>query len=119
MPPGHHSIPRGDSMHAMKALLALSLAASVSACTHTDKIPTATAENATVAAAPWQLDESKLTPFMRFAPSDLDASRSYEHTSELQSLMRNSYAVFCLKKKQQPSTMNNKQTNQNKTHTNN
>src|SRR3546814_9922252 len=28
------------------------------------------------------------------------AQRSEEHTSELQSLMRNSYAVFCLKKKQ-------------------
>src|SRR3546814_9130952 len=27
--------------------------------------------------------------------------RSEEHTSELQSLMRNSYAVFCLKKKTQ------------------
>src|SRR3546814_3081907 len=27
------------------------------------------------------------------------AHRSEEHTSELQSLMRNSYAVFCLKKK--------------------
>src|SRR3546814_2965650 len=31
--------------------------------------------------------------------------RSEEHTSELQSLMRNSYAVFCLKKKKhQPMT---------------
>src|SRR3546814_3501555 len=29
----------------------------------------------------------------------LPAIRSEEHTSELQSLMRNSYAVFCLKKK--------------------
>src|SRR3546814_1348501 len=29
----------------------------------------------------------------------LTASRSEEHTSELQSLMRISYAVFCLKKK--------------------
>src|SRR3546814_9642354 len=29
------------------------------------------------------------------------ATRSEEHTSELQSLMRISYAVFCLKKKQQ------------------
>src|SRR3546814_7354811 len=29
---------------------------------------------------------------------DLLISRSEEHTSELQSLMRNSYAVFCLKK---------------------
>src|SRR3546814_2931295 len=28
-----------------------------------------------------------------------DAKRSEEHTSELQSLMRISYAVFCLKKK--------------------
>src|SRR3546814_6923792 len=28
-----------------------------------------------------------------------DAGRSEEHTSELQSLMRNSYAVFCLKNK--------------------
>src|SRR3546814_9891696 len=28
-----------------------------------------------------------------------DFERSEEHTSELQSLMRNSYAVFCLKKK--------------------
>src|SRR3546814_9373043 len=30
---------------------------------------------------------------------DRDAARSEEHTSELQSLMRISYAVFCLKKK--------------------
>src|SRR3546814_5871741 len=29
----------------------------------------------------------------------LQRPRSEEHTSELQSLMRNSYAVFCLKKK--------------------
>src|SRR3546814_2824074 len=33
------------------------------------------------------------------APSGVVASRSEEHTSELQSLMRISYAVFCLKKK--------------------
>src|SRR3546814_1804006 len=31
--------------------------------------------------------------------ADLRARRSEEHTSELQSLMRISYAVFCLKKK--------------------
>src|SRR3546814_14621424 len=31
--------------------------------------------------------------------------RSEEHTSELQSLMRNSYAVFCLKKKKIPTLM--------------
>src|SRR3546814_1577317 len=33
--------------------------------------------------------------------------RSEEHTSELQSLMRISYAVFCLKKKKQLSTNHN------------
>src|SRR3546814_8795530 len=32
-------------------------------------------------------------------PSRYDEERSEEHTSELQSLMRISYAVFCLKKK--------------------
>src|SRR3546814_8031909 len=31
--------------------------------------------------------------------ASLVPERSEEHTSELQSLMRNSYAVFCLKKK--------------------
>src|SRR3546814_19083743 len=34
------------------------------------------------------------------------AGRSEEHTSELQSLMRISYAVFCLKKKKQNTTHN-------------
>src|SRR3546814_3645274 len=33
--------------------------------------------------------------------------RSEEHTSELQSLMRISYAVFCLKKKQKTNTNSN------------
>src|SRR3546814_4515624 len=35
----------------------------------------------------------------RWATPRLGAMRSEEHTSELQSLMRTSYAVFCLKKK--------------------
>src|SRR3546814_3452891 len=34
----------------------------------------------------------------------LPANRSEEHTSELQSLMRISYAVFCLKKKKKTQT---------------
>src|SRR3546814_10065551 len=33
------------------------------------------------------------------APVRTEFGRSEEHTSELQSLMRSSYAVFCLKKK--------------------
>src|SRR3546814_9316477 len=43
------------------------------------------------------------------------AHRSEEHTSELQSLMRISYAVFCLKKKKNKKTVNKidkKNTNQ-------
>src|SRR3546814_8356855 len=35
-----------------------------------------------------------------------DTNRSEEHTSELQSLMRISYAVFCLKKKKTPNKYN-------------
>src|SRR3546814_3332153 len=44
-------------------------------------------------------------PLQRMAAEDLGATpqglRSEEHTSELQSLMRISYAVFCLKQKTQ------------------
>src|SRR3546814_9271607 len=36
--------------------------------------------------------------------TSLNANRSEEHTSELQSLMRISYAVFCLKKKKNNTT---------------
>src|SRR3546814_4419005 len=44
-----------------------------------------------------------------------DAGRSEEHTSELQSLMRISYAVFCLKKK----TKNDKETKNTEQHNDN
>src|SRR3546814_5200981 len=37
-------------------------------------------------------------PEVAIAPEDVTVTRSEEHTSELQSLMRISYAVFCLKK---------------------
>src|SRR3546814_10793045 len=39
-------------------------------------------------------------------PETFSQSRSEEHTSELQSLMRISYAVFCLKKKKKTTTKN-------------
>src|SRR3546814_6910248 len=42
--------------------------------------------------------------------------RSEEHTSELQSLMRISYAVFCLKKKKLKCNMNNDNDTCNYTH---
>src|SRR3546814_5660616 len=40
--------------------------------------------------------------------------RSEEHTSELQSLMRISYAVFCLQKKKQTTSVTHTQTPKNK-----
>src|SRR3546814_6936512 len=40
-------------------------------------------------------------------PQPIALDRSEEHTSELQSLMRISYAVFCLKKKKHKTTTNN------------
>src|SRR3546814_1242223 len=43
-------------------------------------------------------DEARCTALDQYRP---DTARSEEHTSELQSLMRISYAVFCLKKKKQ------------------
>src|SRR3546814_6485912 len=45
------------------------------------------------------------------------ATRSEEHTSELQSLMRISYAVFCLKKKNTLNLKTNKTTTQKSKHT--
>src|SRR3546814_4235868 len=41
----------------------------------------------------------------RFDTVERHLRRSEEHTSELQSLMRISYAVFCLKKKKKTTTM--------------
>src|SRR3546814_1371328 len=46
------------------------------------------------------IDRAGLVGLVRIAPC-AEARRSEEHTSELQSLMRISYAVFCLKKKKQ------------------
>src|SRR3546814_8026878 len=48
----------------------------------------------------WEIDDARAMDGKKY---DLKLSpRSEEHTSELQSLMRISYAVFCLKKKKQP-----------------
>src|SRR3546814_2567921 len=49
------------------------------------------------------------------SPARIMAVRSEEHTSELQSLMRSSYAVFCLKKKKKHIN-NTKQTYTTTTH---
>src|SRR3546814_4459610 len=55
-----------------------------------------------VAALSFELLPNDMTWLQEFRPSVNGRSvewRSEEHTSELQSLMRISYAVFCLKKK--------------------
>src|SRR3546814_7646206 len=56
-----------------------------------------------------ELDHAGRWPFLagRAGPGG-GGARSEEHTSELQSLMRISYAVFCLKKKQTKTTQKNK-----------
>src|SRR3546814_10553818 len=46
---------------------------------------------------------SSITP----GPNNMMLMRSEEHTSELQSLMRISYAVFCLKKKKKQKKQHN------------
>src|SRR3546814_8888504 len=53
-------------------------------------------------ARPYADAPTRMKAFIAFArniPRAADQLRSEEHTSELQSLMRISYAVFCLKKK--------------------
>src|SRR3546814_8361371 len=65
-----------------------------------------------------QRDDQESDDELRHAIEDADAGmlpprlqiilRSEEHTSELQSLMRISYAVFCLKKKTNYNTNHNK-----------
>src|SRR3546814_8529803 len=53
-----------------------------------------------VASAVHALERDRVRRIVLVRPAvEAGEKRSEEHTSELQSLMRNSYAVFCLKKK--------------------
>src|SRR3546814_3956404 len=63
---------------------------------HTDSTPYASGKDY----SNWELSTSR-------------ANKSEEHTSELQSLMRSSYAVFCWKKEKKRKLMNNQQNRQN------
>src|SRR3546814_5664211 len=64
----------------------------------------------------WGIDENMSASGPRFTGKSVEEwrkgtshniSRSEEHTSELQSLMRISYAVFCLKKKKEKKSERN------------
>src|SRR3546814_3109613 len=87
--------------------LLLLLLAACAAPIRLNAVPEERTTDATIPGIPgarfWVDKESE--PFLREALVSFEkekahlASRSEEHTSELQSLMRNSYAVFCLKKK--------------------
>src|SRR3546814_2937279 len=50
------------------------------------------------------LRHQRIAQLVRLVVIFRDRARSEEHTSELQSLMRISYAVFCLKKKKKTNT---------------
>src|SRR3546814_5662697 len=65
------------------------------------------AKNFLTTISPWIITAEALAPYRTAQPDRPEGDpkplpylfRSEEHTSELQSLMRISYAVFCLKKK--------------------
>src|SRR3546814_9846092 len=57
-------------------------------------------------ARPWELTKTPGIDVMDAVGTNVRFDRSEEHTSELQSLMRISYAVFCLKKKNINNNMN-------------
>src|SRR3546814_6895130 len=65
---------------------------------YSDAAIAATRENISVLRKPYTIE--RLSTEIQ-ATLRLREGRSEEHTSELQSLMRNSYADFCLKKKKQ------------------
>src|SRR3546814_4736165 len=64
------------------------------------KAKAAAADEAARVAALWSYQSENVK-----GGKQLSAARSEEHTSELQSLMRISYAVFCLKKKKISNTV--------------
>src|SRR3546814_10067819 len=62
------------------------------------------------------IPDSKTPTSVGATPPTPISMRSEEHTSELQSLMRISYAVFCLKKKKKRNSHNSKNDIHNNAH---
>src|SRR3546814_3162849 len=93
----------GDLLYMPSALPGISAARASSLLQQTDRLIKTVPEvesvfgkagRADTATDPAPLEMFETT--IRFKPKE---QRSEEHTSELQSLMRSSYAIFCLKKK--------------------
>src|SRR3546814_5671624 len=66
---------------------------------------------------PWLRPDAKSQVTFRYVDGKPAEVRSEEHTSELQSLMRISYAVFCLKKKKYKQKQHKQHTKQNNKNT--
>src|SRR3546814_10772406 len=68
----------------------------------------------------WPGPPVRATSMPAYCPSTLirSGARSEEHTSELQSLMRISYAVFCLKKKKTTENETHRESRKNYNNTN-
>src|SRR3546814_10166017 len=79
-PAGRRARRKAGTMRKSGTILAIALAGILSAC----------------ASGPAPVDVTRF--HLGRADAPLERGRSEEHTSELQSLMRLSYAVFCLKK---------------------
>src|SRR3546814_6200903 len=92
-----HSTRRGGR----RLLLCLLAVSAASIAIGTAQVQAATAEEdagAIIVTGTRPIAESEASALEVQKQSD----RSEEHTSELQSLMRNSYAVFCVKNKKRP-----------------
>src|SRR3546814_1034328 len=87
------TLNRPDKLNAATPEMAKAIVAAVTACNDSDTIRCVIVTGAGPKAFCAGSDIAEL---------DRYATRSEEHTSELQSLMRISYAVFCLKKKKTP-----------------
>src|SRR3546814_3745545 len=115
--------PRSTRTDTLFPYTTLFRSASKQPASHTDLLPAEIPLSAGMRVNHWK-DPTWLTQRSTpIRPSRPEAARSEEHTSELQSLMRISYAVFCLKKKKHENlqtTINNicnKQTTKCQPHT--
>src|SRR3546814_5489519 len=91
------AVPRNDLGHGIANAIDIAAQGSDSALGIADRSPTGRRAADPEGQSPLEARSTGYRPGA--SPAASGPSRSEEHTSELQSLMRISYAVFCLKKK--------------------